>query len=65
MNKVPLELRARFLNKEFSRFLKRKQVRKDQNLVIILTRKIYNMISLKNQNIVTQVKDHSIAMFKN
>ena len=65
MNKVPLELRAKFLNKEFSNFQKRNLVRKDQNLAIILTKKIYNMILLKNQNIVTQVKDHNIVRFKN
>ena len=65
MSKVQLELKVRFLNKEFFKFLRKSQLKKGQNQVIILIKKICCMMLLKNQNIVIQVNDRNIVKFRN
>lgn len=61
MSKVQLELKVRYLNKEFFKFPTKSRRKKGQNLVIIKIKNICNLILQKNQNIVTRVKDHNIV----
>lgn len=65
MSKVQLELKVRYLNKEFFKFQKKSKDKKGRNLVIIKIKKTYYMKLQKNQNIVIQAKDHSIVKSKN